>query len=198
MSNLWMQFAGEVSDDAARAYNLAFPKSLMPPPPIPGETPFIPRAMVVVGDEPYDAALTWDDAISGYRISVPNLGNGTVTGAAGISSENYIIQWVFDAGSIPSKGMKFAARFTADVTRLASKVYALFGMRFSCTNYAAMSVYKTDTGCLWTSAGITVEVRSNDHGKLESKSDPAHILDSSGKQELAQTVLAIYLIVPYR
>jgi hypothetical protein len=42
-------------------------------------------------------------------------------------------------------------------------------------------------------AGIVVEVRSNDHGKLGSKTEPAHahILDSSGKQELAQIVLKI-------
>jgi hypothetical protein len=144
MSGLWMQFAGGVSDGEARAYNLAFPKSLMPPPPVPGEAPFIPRAMIVVGDEPRDAALTWDDAISGYRVSVPNLGSGTVTGPAGAGSESYIIQWVFDAGSVPPKGVKFAARFTTDVTRLSSKVYALFGMRFPCADYAAVSVYKAD------------------------------------------------------
>lgn len=42
-------------------------------------------------------------------------------------------------------------------------------------------------------AGITVEVRSNNPGKLGSKNNPAHahILDSSGKQELAQIVLTI-------
>jgi hypothetical protein len=42
-------------------------------------------------------------------------------------------------------------------------------------------------------AGITVEVRSNDRGKLGSARDPAHahILDSSGKQELAQIVLTV-------
>jgi hypothetical protein len=42
-------------------------------------------------------------------------------------------------------------------------------------------------------AGIVVEVRSNDHGKVGSKSDPAHahILNSSGSQELAQIILSI-------
>jgi hypothetical protein len=40
-------------------------------------------------------------------------------------------------------------------------------------------------------AGITVEVRSNDHGKLGSPGDPAHahVLDSSGTQELAEIIL---------
>jgi hypothetical protein len=42
-------------------------------------------------------------------------------------------------------------------------------------------------------AGIVIEVRSNDHGKLGSKTDPAHahVFDSSGRQELAQIVLSI-------
>jgi hypothetical protein len=40
-------------------------------------------------------------------------------------------------------------------------------------------------------AGITVEVRSSDHGRLNKKSDPAHVhvFDSSGSIELAQIVL---------
>jgi len=39
--------------------------------------------------------------------------------------------------------------------------------------------------------GFIVEVRSNDHGKLMNKANPAHahILDASGKTELAQIVL---------
>jgi hypothetical protein len=39
--------------------------------------------------------------------------------------------------------------------------------------------------------GITIEVRSSDHGKLNKKSDPAHVhvFDSSGNIELAQIVL---------
>jgi hypothetical protein len=42
-------------------------------------------------------------------------------------------------------------------------------------------------------AGIVIEVRSNDHGKLGSKNNPAHVyvLDSSGKQELAKIVLSV-------
>jgi hypothetical protein len=47
MSSLWMQFFAGISDGATQAYNLAFPKSLMPPPPATGEDPFIPRAMVI-------------------------------------------------------------------------------------------------------------------------------------------------------
>ena len=40
-------------------------------------------------------------------------------------------------------------------------------------------------------AGITVEVRSNDHGVLGSPGNPAHahILDSSGTEELAEIIL---------
>jgi hypothetical protein len=40
-------------------------------------------------------------------------------------------------------------------------------------------------------AGITVEVRSNDHGILGSPGNPAHahVLDSSGTQELAEIIL---------
>jgi hypothetical protein len=42
-------------------------------------------------------------------------------------------------------------------------------------------------------AGITIEVRSNDHGIVGSKTTPAHVhvLDASGKQELAQIALTI-------
>jgi hypothetical protein len=40
-------------------------------------------------------------------------------------------------------------------------------------------------------AGITVEVRSNDHGVLGSPRNPAHahILDNSGTKELAEIIL---------
>jgi hypothetical protein len=40
-------------------------------------------------------------------------------------------------------------------------------------------------------AGIIVEVRSKDHGKLGSPGDPAHahVFDNSGKQELAEIIL---------
>jgi hypothetical protein len=40
-------------------------------------------------------------------------------------------------------------------------------------------------------AGITVEVRANDHGKLESPGNPAHahILDITGVKELAEIIL---------
>jgi hypothetical protein len=43
----------------------------------------------------------------------------------------------------------------------------------------------------FTDAGITIEVRSSDHGKLDKKSDPAHVhvFDGSGSIELAQIVL---------
>jgi hypothetical protein len=42
-------------------------------------------------------------------------------------------------------------------------------------------------------AGVVVEVRSGDHGKLGSKNSPAHahVFDSSGKQELAQIILSV-------
>jgi hypothetical protein len=40
-------------------------------------------------------------------------------------------------------------------------------------------------------AGITVEVRSNDHGKLGSPGNPAHAhaFDSSGTKKLSETIL---------
>jgi hypothetical protein len=40
-------------------------------------------------------------------------------------------------------------------------------------------------------AGITIEVRSNDHGVLGSPGNPAHahVLDSSGAKELAEIIL---------
>jgi hypothetical protein len=144
MSNLWMQFFVGAGDGVTQAYALAFPKSLMPPPPAPGEVPFIPHAKVIIGDEPYDAELTWDGAISGYQISVPGLGSGTVTGAADPAAKDYIVQWVFDTGHVPAKGVKFAARFTTDATRLANQVYALIGMRFPCADYMAAAVYKSE------------------------------------------------------
>jgi hypothetical protein len=143
MSNLWMQFFAGVSDGTTRAYNLMFPKSLMPPPPAPEETPFIPSAMAVIGDRPYDAVLTWDGTISGYRISVSDLGSGTVSPSP-ISDDNYVVEWIFDTSHVPAKGIKFAARFTTDTTRLTDKVYALIGMRFPCADYMAAAIYKSE------------------------------------------------------
>jgi hypothetical protein len=42
-------------------------------------------------------------------------------------------------------------------------------------------------------AGIVVEVRSNDHGKLGSPGSPAHahVLDSSGSKELAEIIITV-------
>jgi hypothetical protein len=43
----------------------------------------------------------------------------------------------------------------------------------------------------FSDSGITIEIRSSDHGRLDKESDPAHVhvFDSSGNIELAQIVL---------
>jgi hypothetical protein len=142
MSNLWMQFFAGVSDGKTQAWSLSFPKILMPPP-VSGTDTFIPQAKVIIGDEPYDATLTWDSALSGYQITVPSLGSGTVSSASALGS-NYIVEWMFEEGSVPAKGVKVSARFTTDTTRLADQVYALIGMRFPCADYMAAAIYKSE------------------------------------------------------
>jgi hypothetical protein len=141
MSNLWMQFFAGVSDGTTQAWNLNFPKALMPDPVTnPG---YIPQAKVIIGDEPHDATLTWDGALSGFRISVPNIGSGTVSPPP-MPSDDYVVEWTFDLGHVPAKGVKFAARFTTDTTKLTERVYALIGMRFPCADYMATAIYKSE------------------------------------------------------
>jgi hypothetical protein len=141
MSNLWMQFLAGTSDGVTQAWDFSFPKALMPDPVTsPG---YIPHAMIIIGDEPHDAALTWDSASSRFNISVPDLGNGTVSSAS-IPGDNYIAEWTFDTNHIPPKGTKFSARFTTDTTKLADQVYALIGMRFPCADYMAAAIYKSE------------------------------------------------------
>jgi hypothetical protein len=141
MSNLWMQFLAGVSDGVTQAWSLDFPKALMPDPLTYPE--YTPKATIVIGDEPHDATLTWDAASSSFQISVPNLGSGTLSSAS-TPGDNYIVEWTFDTGHIPAKGVKFAARFTTDTTKLADQVYALIGMRFPCADYMAAAVYKSE------------------------------------------------------
>jgi hypothetical protein len=141
MSNLWMQFFVGTSDGVTQAWNLSFPRALMPDPVTnPG---YIPQVAIIIGDEPHAAALTWDSASSGFQISVPNIGSGTVSPAS-TPGDNYIVEWAFDANHVPAKGVKFAARFTTDTTKLANQVYALIGMRFPCADYMAAAVYKSE------------------------------------------------------
>jgi hypothetical protein len=47
----------------------------------------------------------------------------------------------------------------------------------------------------FSDAGITIEVRSSDHGKLNKANDPAHVhvFDASGSTELAQIILTTEL-----
>jgi hypothetical protein len=141
MSNLWMQFFMGTSDGMTQAWEFDFPRALMPDPAAnPG---YVPGAMIIIGDEPHDAALTWNSETSGFQISVPGLGSGTVSSASA-PGNNYIVEWTFDAGCVPAKGVKFAARFTTDTTRLENKVYALIGMRFPCADYMAAAIYKSE------------------------------------------------------
>ncbi|MHC6202220.1 hypothetical protein ACYULU_03390, partial [Breznakiellaceae bacterium SP9] len=131
-------------DGVTQAWSFSFPQALMPPPPANGEEPFISRVMAIIGDEPYDAAIVWNPTIGGYDITVAGLGSGNVTPSAMPGATDYIVQWTFDTGKVPAKGVKFAARFTTDATRLSDKVYALFGMKFPCDDYMAMAVYKAE------------------------------------------------------
>jgi hypothetical protein len=124
-----------------QAWSLSFSKALMPDPVTnPG---YIPQAMIIIGDETYDAALTWDSVSSSFQISVPDLGSGTVSPAS-TPGDNYIIEWTFDTNRVPAKGVKFAARFTTDTTKLTNQVYALIGMRFPCADYMAVAIYKSE------------------------------------------------------
>jgi hypothetical protein len=137
MSNLWMQFLVETSDGETQACELLFPSAL-----IPAVEGYIPRAMIIIGDEPHDAVLVWNAQIHGFDITVPGVGSGTVAPSA--SQENLLLSWVFDQNKVPPKGVKFSARFTTDTTKLASQVYALIGMRFPCADYMAAAVYKSE------------------------------------------------------
>jgi hypothetical protein len=52
-------------------------------------------------------------------------------------------------------------------------------------------IYSLEEMAQFKGAGITVEIRSNDHGVLGSPGNPAHahVLDSSGAKELAEIIL---------
>jgi hypothetical protein len=138
MSNLWMQFFMGASDGATQAWEMLFPKAL-----IPSLTHnYIPQAKFIIGDEPHDANLVWNSAIQGFDITVAGIGTGTAVFPP--TGDNCVVSWVFDAGHVPAKGVKFSARFTTDTTRLDNQVYALIGMRFPCADYMAVAVYKAE------------------------------------------------------
>jgi hypothetical protein len=137
MSNLWMQFFMGASDGVTQAWNLSFPKALMPNL---APTGYTPQAMIIIGDEPHDATLTWDSETSSFDISVPNVGTGSIA----VSGDRYVIEWMFGSGHVPVKGVKIAFRFTTDTTQLADQVYALIGMRFPCADYMATAIYKSE------------------------------------------------------
>jgi hypothetical protein len=110
----------------------------MPPP---GESGYQPRVVVVIGDEPYDATLTWNSSITGYDILVPGLGTGT---SIVVDADTVLVSFAFDTGKVPIKGTPMSARFTTDISKLEYPVYAIVGMRFPCDDFMAAAIYKAE------------------------------------------------------
>jgi hypothetical protein len=137
MSNLWMQFLAGTGDGITQAYEMLISKAL-----IPAVQGYVPKAMIIIGDEPHDAAVTWNTAIQGFDITVAGIGTGTVTTPT--AGDDYLLNWIFDENHVPAAGVKFFARFTTDTTKLTDQVYALIGMRFPCADYMATAIYKSE------------------------------------------------------
>jgi hypothetical protein len=140
-TNLWLQFKAGISDGVTGAWAITFDYHLLPPMPPPGESGYQPRAVVVIGDEPYDATLTWNSSITGYDILVPGLGTGTSTMA---DADTVLVSFAFDTGKVPIKGTPMSARFTTDISKLEYPVYAIVGMKFPCDDFMAAAVYKAE------------------------------------------------------
>ena len=142
-SHLLLQFLAGTSDGSVQAYAFDFSKKILPPLPSSGKDPFIPEVMVVIGDKPHKAEVTWAADTVSYKISVPDLGSGTIMPSSS-SADNFIVQWTFDSGKVPDKGQKVSVRITTDTAQLSNKVYALIGMRFPCSDFMAVSVSKAE------------------------------------------------------
>jgi hypothetical protein len=138
MSNLWMQFLMGTSDGTTQAYEMLFPKTLIPS----LSQNYTPQVKIIIGDEPHDANLVWNSSIQGFDITVAGIGTGAIVFPS--AGDNCVVSWVFDIDHVPAKGTKFSARFTTDTTRLENQVYALIGMRFPCADYMAAAVYKSE------------------------------------------------------
>jgi hypothetical protein len=141
-TNLWMQFKAGVSDGVTGAWALSFDYHLLPPAPPPGESGYHPKAMIIIGDEPHDATLVWNDSINGFDITVPGLGSGTSITA---DPDTVIVSFTFDPSKIPPKGTPISARFTTDTSKLEYPVYGIIGMKFPCDDFMAAAVYKAET-----------------------------------------------------
>jgi hypothetical protein len=141
-TNLWLQFKAGVSDGKTEAWALTFDYHLLPGLPPPGEPGYLPRAAMVIGDEVYDATLTWNESVMGFSINVPGLGSGTTTN---IDADTVLVSFAFDSGKVPLKGTPIAARFTTDTSKLDYPVYAILGMKFPCDDFMAAAVYKAET-----------------------------------------------------
>jgi hypothetical protein len=140
-TNLWLQFKAGISDGVTGAYGLTFDGSLLPG----KKAHYVPRAALIIDDEPYDTTLEWDGAITGYKVSVvgkkgETIGNGTAV----IAADSIVIDYAFEAGHIPPKGSSVAFRFTTDTSQLNFNVYALIGLRFPCDDFLAAAVYKSE------------------------------------------------------
>jgi hypothetical protein len=141
-TNLWLQFKAGVSDGVTEAWAITFDYHLLPPMPPPGESGYLPKVMVIIGDEPHNATLTWNSSITGYDILVPGLGSGMSTV---VDVDTVLISFVFDTGKVPIKRTPISARFTTDASKLEFPVYAVIGMKFPCDDFLAAAIYKAET-----------------------------------------------------
>jgi hypothetical protein len=141
-TNLYLQFKAGISNGNTPAWAITIDAGLLPNPAdaTPTSPGYIPRAFLVIDDEPYEANLAWDAVNSKFDIDIP--GKGTGTGR--VVGSNIIIDFAF-SGAIPPKGTPIAFRFTTDTSKLGFKVYAIIGLRFPCEDFMAAAVYKAET-----------------------------------------------------
>jgi hypothetical protein len=141
-TNLCLQFKAGISDGVTSAWAIAIDARLLPNPAeaTPESPGYIPRAFLLIDDEPFEASLAWDAVTNQFNIDVP--GKGTGTGK--VVGSNIVIDFAF-SGAIPAKGTPIAFRFTTDTSKLAFKVYAIIGLRFPCEDFMAAAVYKSGT-----------------------------------------------------
>jgi len=134
-SNLWLQFKAGVSDGVTEAWAISFDGGLLP------ASGYTPEAALVIGDEVFNAVLTWNASASRFDVSVPGRGAGTATPAG----SEIIVDFAFQTGQVPARGIPISFRCATDANKLDFPVHAIVGMKFPCDDFMAAAVYKSET-----------------------------------------------------